>query len=135
VIAKIESKEKTPGEASPALKKLDDDLKAAANDFNRWKNDRLFLLFPNRVGQLKSMSTHVRDSLRARAAVAGASVPGLAADEASKAASSEPATVTRISDEIKAFLDEADSLDKAFDANHDAAPTAPPSGKPTAPGK
>jgi hypothetical protein len=141
VISKIESKDKGPGEAQAALRKLDEDLKAAATDFNRWKADRLFLLFANRTSQLKSLSTHVRAELRARAVVAGATVQGLAADEAAKAATSEPPIVVRIADEVKAFLDEADSLDKAFEASHDAArdaPTHAPSGEakaPASPGK
>jgi hypothetical protein len=107
VIDKIAAKEADPSIAAATLQKLEGDLRAAADGFNSWSKARQFLLFGMRVAQLRSLSSHVRECARAAAASAGASVPDFETAKAKR-------TVKQVSDELRGFLDEQDSLEREW---------------------
>lgn len=116
VIDKVLAKQADPSIVSAALLKLEGDLKAAAKSFNDWRANREFSLFGNRVAQLSSLSAHIRECQRAAAADAGASVPDLDSAKAKELLTKEQGLVKQVSAEIKGFLDETDSLDRAWNA-------------------
>lgn len=105
------------GSAASALTKLNKDLEDVGSSFDNWRKERLFVLFPNRIAQLKTLKGHIANANRARAAAAGATVPNLPQAQAGQVQATEEKEVTKLADEVKGFLDEADSLDKAFEAS------------------
>ena len=105
------------GNASAALSKLDKDLDDVAAVFNTWRAGRQFTLFPNRIAQLKTLKGHIRDACKYRAAAAGAPIPNVPAANAASMQAAEDKEVTKLADEVKGFLDETNSLDKAFEAS------------------
>ncbi len=116
VIDRVLAKQADPTVAAAALVKLDGDLKAAAEAFNAWKATREFALFGTKIGSLRSLSSHIRELQRAAAADAGATVPDIEPAKVKDQLTREKAEVQRLSDEIKGFLAESDSLDRAWNA-------------------
>ncbi len=115
-IDSVAAKKADPSVAANALVKLEGDLKAAAESFNAWRATREFALFGTRIAQLRSLSAHIRECERAAAADAGASVPDLDTAKAKDLAAKERALVKQVAGELKGFLDEPDSLDRAWNA-------------------
>lgn len=116
VVDKVASKQADPSVAAVALVKLEGDLKAAAESFNAWRATREFSLFGNRIAQLRSLSSHIRECERAAAADAGASVPDIDTTKVKDMLAAEKVQVKQKADELKGFLDESDSLDRAWSA-------------------
>jgi hypothetical protein len=115
-IGKVASKDKPVEEATKALDTLKGDLEANRTRFNDWGQTREFLLFPRRVAQLRLLTDKVLEATQAQAAAAGASVSGVSPDKAGEILTAATNELTRVSDELKGFLDEKGSLDKQWDA-------------------
>lgn len=111
----VRTKEKTVKDAEAAFAQLDEDRKAALDAFAKWKLGRQFLLFPDAEGALERLAQWVKDTGRAQAAVAGVSVKGVDPNTAFSAYTRASGELSKVADELKSFLDEKDSLDKAWD--------------------
>jgi hypothetical protein len=115
-IAKVATKEKQVEDATKALETLKGDLEANRTRFNDWSQTREFLLFPRRVAQLRLLTDKVLEASQAQASTAGASVSGVSPDKAGAVLTAATNELTRVSEEVKGFIDEKGSLDKQWDA-------------------
>src|SRR5581483_4669317 len=93
------------------LTSLDKDLEAVSTVFNNWRKTRQFALFPNRITQLTALKEHIREAIRARAVLAGATVQGLTPVKAKEERDAEEREIARNGDELKGFLDDPDALE------------------------
>jgi len=116
VITAVAKKEQAPKDAVDACERLEGDLRAAADEMNKWLRTRQFLLFSNQVVQLSSLKNKVIQYAKNKAVEAGATIAGFEAADAPNKAKTLQEEITKISDEIKGFLDDPHAIDSAFDA-------------------
>ncbi len=129
LIGKIESKQTEPSGATADLDRLDKDLEAVSAAYNAWRTGRQFQLFSDRTVQLKNLKASIRSALRSRAVLAGVTLADVPAGKAADMRASAEKDLTRIGDDLKGFLDEADSLSKAYQAG-ESKPTLPSAASP-----
>ena len=128
VLAAVEGKSKANNDALEAIKRLDEDLKAAAEVINRWSRGRQTLLFHNRFQQLAKLRDLIKEGARFRAAAAGVSIPNFNAANAATRKEEVSADITKLSDELKGFIDDPRALDAAWDASRPPPAEAPKPG-------
>lgn len=116
VLAEVEKGAKANDQALAAIKRLDEDLRAAADVVNRWTRGRQTLLFHNRFQQLAKLRDLIKDGARFRAAAAKVTVPEFSGENAATRKEEIQADITKLSDELKGFIDDPRALDAAWDA-------------------
>src|SRR5581483_751308 len=127
VLAEVEKKAKANDAANAAIKALDEDCKAAAEVVNRWTRGRQALLFHNRFQQLAKLRDLVKDGARSRAAAAGVTVADLQNPQNAAQRKEEIAQeITKLSDDLKGFLDDPHALDSAWDKSRESVTTETP---------
>jgi hypothetical protein len=137
-IAEIEAKKKGPDTAKAALDRLEIDLTAAVNEYEAWCKRQEFLLFQRRRTQLTTLKSKMTSSLKARAVLAGATVPGLGTGGAGAQLQVTTDDAKALVEDLLGFYAEKDSLEKAYRTDekkgtNPVTDTPPPGTKPAAP--
>ncbi|MBI3722909.1 hypothetical protein HY251_02980 [bacterium] len=114
VLDGVERGEKSPREGKERLDRLERDTKDALETFARWREKRVFLLFPGDASNVSALADAIVLEARLRAASVGLEIPSLDAKAAGEQLAAAQGKVGDLSDTLKGFLDEAGSLDKAW---------------------